>query len=133
MSQTVPAPELRTAVLALYAALGRPDAAWVSSHVLQSDTTTVIGSADDEWWTGYDAVSTGWAAVKATYGGTRLTPTRLTCHEHDGWGWAVDEPSYELEHGTTGSFRITMLFVAVPGSWRLVHLHVSVDAPNEQL
>lgn len=124
---------LEDAVRDFYAALARDDAGWVDDVVAPDDATLVIGTDSAEWTQGFEAIREMWVTGREANGGTVLHPRRLAVHEQGEFGWAVDEPDFEVGSDHSGVFRLTMLFVRRSGRWLLLHLHASVGVPNDTL
>jgi len=48
-------------------------------------------------------------------------------------GWVADRPRFRLDDGTESPIRLTAMFHKEQGAWKMVHFHVSVGVPNEDL
>jgi hypothetical protein len=48
-------------------------------------------------------------------------------------GWFVDEPTYTFPDGSRMRTRLTAVVRLEQGDWRIVHMHVSVGVPDEEV
>lgn len=124
---------LEQAVLDFYAALGDDNAEWVPDLVVADDTPLVIGTDPTEWSQGFHTIFQMWTEARAAQGGTKLQPTRLVTHAFEHFGWAADEPTFQVGKRSNGSFRLTMIFLWHEPRWRLHHLHASIAVPDREL
>jgi hypothetical protein len=75
--------------------------------------TLVIGTAPGEWVTERARLRFGFEAV-----GVRIEPGEPVGYEEGALGWVVDQPTFYFPDGS---------------SRRLVHMHVSVGVPDEEV
>jgi hypothetical protein len=54
------------------------------------------------------------------------------CYEEGSMGWVADRPRAVLADGNAISTRLTGV-VRQEGQWRLVHIHISVGVPDEEV
>lgn len=48
-------------------------------------------------------------------------------------GWLVDEPAFVFPDGSSFQTRLTAVMRQEDGRWKLVHMHVSVGVPDEEV
>ena len=96
----------------------------VSSH----PATVVIGTAPGEIVRERDRLRFGSEAE-----GVRLQPGSPEAYEEGSLGWLTDEAAFGFPDGSTMATRVTAVFRSEDGSWKLVHMHVSVGVPDEEV
>jgi len=96
----------------------------VSSH----PATVVIGTAPGEVVRERERLRYGFEAE-----GVRLDPQGPEAYEEGSLGWLTDEPTFGFPDGSSMETRTTAVFRREDGTWRLVHMHVSVGVPDEEV
>jgi hypothetical protein len=48
-------------------------------------------------------------------------------------GWVADEPTFYFPDGSAMRTRLTAILRQEAGNWALVHMHVSVGVPDEEV
>ncbi|MDQ3589118.1 MAG: nuclear transport factor 2 family protein [Actinomycetota bacterium] len=56
-----------------------------------------------------------------------------TGFEEGSMGWFVDEPTFVFPDGSAMDTRLTAVMHQEEGRWKLVHMHVSVGVPDEEV
>ncbi len=97
----------------------------VSSH----PASLVIGTAPGEWVTERERLRFGFEME-----GVGIAPGA----DPAGWesgdlGWYTDEPTMSYPDGSTVATRMTAVLIREDGHWRLVHMHVSVGVPDDEV
>jgi len=103
----------------------------------ESDHLRLIGSDEDQWFRGAEA-------VRGTGGGPNdsLTPafqvaeseiTRLEAFEDGSVGWAALEQKRTLVNGQEFALRATMVLRLEASIWKIVQIHFSVPVPDESV
>ena len=118
---------LRETLLAFYEHWTASDAASFDDFV-SADVTTVIGTADDEWFTGREQLRSGYG-----WDGLRLEGHAPEAWEHGDMGWAADRPTMHVDGVGPIRTRFTGVFRRERGRWRLVLSHFSVGVPDEEV
>ena len=54
-------------------------------------------------------------------------------YEEGSLGWFVDEPTFFFPDGSSMDTRLTAVMHQEEGRWKLVHMHLSVGVPDEQV
>ena len=91
--------------------------------------TLVIGTAPGEWVTERDRLRFGFEAE-----GLAIEPGPAAAgFVHGDAGWFVDDPVYTFPDGSQIHTRLTSILQRDDGEWRIVHMHVSVGVPDEEV
>ena len=120
--------EVRDAMLRFYDRVSASDVESFDELVSQ-EATLIIGTAPGEWVTERDRMRFGFEAE-----GVRLEAgDNPAGYEEGSLGWFVDEPSFFFPDGSAMSTRLTAILHQEDGRWKLVHMHVSVGVPDEEV
>jgi ketosteroid isomerase-like protein len=66
--------------------------------------------------------------------GLRLeTGGSAVAYEEGSIGWVADEPTFRFPDGSAMKTRLTAVLREEGGNWALVHMHVSVGVPDEEV
>jgi ketosteroid isomerase-like protein len=96
---------------------------------------SIIGTDPSEWIIGRETIRELFDAMGqalATSGEKFALGIPKAWAEGD-LGWVLDRPTYHLADGKKLSMRLTTIWHREDGNWKLVHEHVSVGVPNEQV
>jgi hypothetical protein len=118
---------VRAAMLRFYDRLSASDVESFEQLVSRDPATLVIGTAPGEWVTERDRLRFGFEAE-----GVRIEPGEPVGFEEGTLGWVVDQPTFFFPDGSSMRTRLTSVMHQEDGSWRLVHMHVSVGVPDEE-
>lgn len=119
---------VRDALLNFYDRLSAGDVASFD-RVVAADAAVIIGTAPGEWVTERDRMRFGFEAE-----GVRLeTGGGAVAHEEGSMGWVADEPVFFFPGGSSMKTRLTAVFRQEGDDWALVHMHVSVGVPDEEV
>jgi ketosteroid isomerase-like protein len=120
--------QVRDAMLRFYDRLSASDVASFDQLVSQEPATLIIGTAPGEWVTERDRLRFGFEAE-----GLRIRAGEPAGYEEGSMGWVVDEPTFFFPDGSAMKTRLTAVLRREDGTWRLVHMHVSVGVPDEEV
>jgi hypothetical protein len=121
--------EVRDAVLAFYEGINAKAVERFDDIVSASPATLVIGTGPGEWVTERARLRFGFEAE-----GLTIQPgPNPTGYREGTMGWFVDEPWYGSPGGGGMRTRITGIVFEQDGRWKIVHLHVSVGVPDEEV
>ena len=120
--------EVREAMLRFCDRLSAGDVASFDELVSQESATLIIGTAPGEWVTERDRMRFGFEAE-----GLRLEAKDPVGYEEGSLGWVVDQPAFVFPDGSVMQTRLTAVMHQEEGRWKLVHMHVSVGVPDEQV
>jgi SnoaL-like domain len=120
--------DVREAMLRFYDRLSASDVASFDQLVSREPATLIIGTAPGEWVTERDRMRFGFEAE-----GVRIQAGETAGYEEGSMGWVVDEPRFFFPDGSAMQTRLTAVLRREEGSWRLVHMHVSVGVPDEEV
>lgn len=125
-----PSGDVRDAMLRFYERLSSSDVASFDRLVSGDPTTLVIGTSPSEWVTERDRLRYGFESE-----GLGVVPgPRPAGFERGDVGWFVDEPTYVFPDGSGRmTTRLTAILQREEGDWRIVHMHVSVGVPDEEV
>jgi hypothetical protein len=125
MQQSV---EVREAMLRFCDRLSASDVGSFDEVVSQEPATLIIGTAPGEWVTERDRLRFGFEAE-----GVRLEAKDPVGYEEGSLGWVVDEPTFVFPDGSAMDTRMTAVMHQEDGRWKLVHMHLSVGVPDEEV
>lgn len=120
--------QVRDAMLRLYDRLSASDVASFDQLVSQDPATLIIGTAPGEWVTQRERMRFGFEAE-----GVRIQAGEPAGYEEGAMGWVVDEPMFFFPDGSAMQTRLTAILHREDGAWKLVHMHVSVGVPDEEV
>jgi hypothetical protein len=120
--------EVRDAMLQFYDRLSASDVASFDQLVSQEPATLIIGTAPGEWVTERDRMRFGFETE-----GVRIEAGEPAGYEESSMGWVVDEPVFFFPDGSAMKTRLTAILRREDGTWKLVHMHVSVGVPDEEV
>ena len=120
--------EVRDAMLRFYDRLSASDVASFDQLVSQDPATLVIGTAPGEWVTERDRLRSGFETE-----GVRIQAAEPAGYEEGSLGWVVDEPRFFFPDGSAMKTRLTAVLHREDGTWKLIHMHVSVGVPDEEV
>ena len=121
---------VRDAMLRFYDRISASDVSAFEELVSRDPSTLVIGTAPGEWVTERERLRYGFEAE-----GLRIEAgPRPAGYEEGSLGWFVDEPVYHFP-GDAGRMRTRLSAVLrqEDGRWKIVHMHVSVGVPDEEV
>jgi hypothetical protein len=120
--------EVRDAMLRFCEKLSAGDVASSDDLVSQEPATLIIGTSPGEWVTERDRMRFGFEAE-----GVRLEAKDPVGYEEGSLGWVVDQPAFVFPDGSVMQTRLTVVMRQEEGRWKLVHMHLSVGVPDEQV
>jgi hypothetical protein len=123
-----PSGEVREAMLRFYDRLSASDVASFDQLVSQDPATLIIGTAPGEWVTERDRLRFGFETE-----GVRIQAAQPVGYEEGSLGWVVDEPMFFFPDGSAMKTRLTAVLRREDGAWKLVHMHVSVRVPDDEV
>jgi class 3 adenylate cyclase len=118
----------------VYATVNASDVATMRELFLNDPATSVIGTDDAEWWSGYaEAAGTFGVQLEEARGWWHWESTGLDAFVHGEMGWATDRVVVTTRERVT-TIRSTIVYCLSHAQWRIAHWHVSVGSSNvEQL
>jgi hypothetical protein len=120
--------EVREAMLRFYDRLSASDVTSFDQLVSQDPATLIIGTAPGEWVTERDRMRFGFETE-----GVRIHAAEPVGYEEGSLGWVVDEPMFFFPDGSAMKTRLTAVLRREDGAWKLVHMHVSVGVPDDEV
>jgi hypothetical protein len=123
-----PSEEVKNAWLRFCDRLSAGDVGSFDELVSHDPTALIIGTAPGEWVTERDRMRFGFEAE-----GLRLEAKDPVGYEEGSLGWVVDQPAFVFPDGSVMETRLTAVMHQEEGRWKLVHMHVSVGMPDEQV
>lgn len=119
---------VKEAMLRFYDRLSAGDVASFEELVSASPATVVVGTAPGEIVAERERLRYGFEAE-----GLGMTATGLRAYEEGSVGWALDEPTFTFPDGSAMKTRLTAVLRREDGRWKMVHMHVSVGVPDEEV
>jgi SnoaL-like domain len=120
---------VQDAMLHFYDRLSASDVGSFDQLVSSNPATVVIGTAPGEIVRERNRLRFGFETE-----GLRIEPgTNPTGYEEGSLGWVIDEPTFVFPDGTPMTTRLTSVMHWEDGLWKLVHMHVSVGVPDEEV
>lgn len=121
--------EVRDAMLRFYDRLSASDVDSFDELVSQEPVALIIGTAPGEWVTERDRMKFGFEVE-----GVRIQAGDDPAGYDEGsLAWVVDEPTFFFPDESAMSTRLTAVMHQEDGRWKLVHMHVSVGVPDEEV
>ena len=120
--------EVRDAMLHYYERLSASDLTSFDELVSQDPATLIIGTAPGEWITEREGLRHGFEIE-----GVRFEDKVPIAYEEGSLGWVVDQPTLFFPDGSAIQTRLTVIMHREEGRWKLVHMHLSVGVPDEQV
>jgi ketosteroid isomerase-like protein len=123
-----PSEEVRDAMLYFYDRLSAGDVARFD-ELVAPDAALIIGTAPGEWVTERERMRFGFEAegLRLVTGGSAIA------YEEGSMGWVADQPAFYFPDGSAMRTRLTAVLRRESGRWALVHMHVSVGVPDEEV
>ncbi len=126
--------ELRSLTLELYETLSHGDMSMLEAVLSRQAGTLWIGTDPEEWWESREVVLRAWERQTEELGGAvSIRPGTLQAHQHGNVGWVADQPIGRLPDGTLVPFRFTAVFERESEGWKMVQVHASIGAFNEDV
>jgi hypothetical protein len=116
-------------MLDFYDRVTASDVASFDRLVSADPATLVIGTAPGEWVTERDRLRYGFEAEGLSIE-AGPSPAGYASGEV---GWFVDEPVYRFPDGGGIRTRATAILTRQDDTWQIVHMHVSVGVPDEEV
>ncbi len=126
--------EVRETLLRFYEVFSAPDLEGFAQIITQEDEgVLVIGTDPGDWAEGRERWIAAREALTHSMEGLRLEAGEAPRgYEEGSMGWVADRPRAVLPDGTI-STRLTGVLCQEDGEWRLVHIHLSVGVPDEEV
>jgi len=129
-----PSAEVRDTLLRFYEVFSPEDLQSLAQMIAQqaAEGVLAIGTAG-EWIEGREQWIPATEALMNEMEGLRLEAgEEPRGYEEGSMGWVADQPRAVLPDGTI-STRLTGVVRQEEGEWRLVHIHLSVGVPDEEV
>jgi ketosteroid isomerase-like protein len=97
----------------------------------RQDGVLVIGSEPGDRYEGYESIIRFYEAAGAA--GLEIKVDDLKAYCEDSFGWVVDSVTARLPIGIEVTVRHTYVFHKENNAWKIVHAHISVGVPDENL
>jgi hypothetical protein len=121
--------EVRDAMLRFYDRLSASDVGSFDELVSREPAALIIGTAPGEWVTERDTMRFGFETE-----GFRIEAGNDPAgYEEGSLGWVVDQPTFVFPDGSAIQTRLTAIMHQEDDRWKLVHMHVSVGVPDEEV
>ena len=127
-----PSTELKNILLHYYEAGSQGRIDLIEQLLSHEDGTVVIGTDPNEWWEGYEKITSIFKAQFKEMGGMTLIPGDPQAYCEGSVGWAIDRPRFRLPDGKEIPIRFTTVFYRESGEWKIIQQHVSFGVPNEE-
>jgi hypothetical protein len=119
---------VRETMLRFYDRLSVGDVGSFDELVSQEPATLVIGTAPGERVSDRAGLRFGFEAE-----GVRMEAGDPLGYEEGSLGWVVDEPTFFFPDGSGMQTRLTAVMHREDDRWKLLHMHVSVGVPDEEV
>ncbi len=127
--------EVRDTLLRFYEVFSAADLEGFAQIIAQEDDegVLVIGTDPGDWAEGRERWIAAREALMHAMEGLRLEAgEEPQGYEEGSMGWVADRPTAVLPDGPI-STRLTGVVRQEDGEWRLVHIHLSVGVPDEEV
>jgi hypothetical protein len=127
--------EVRDTLLRFYEVFPAGDPERFAQIIAQQDEgVLVIGTDPAQWTEGREQWLAAREAVVRAMEGLRFEAgEEPRGYEEGSMGWVNDRPRAVLPDGNAISTRLTGVVHREEGEWRLVHIHISVGVPDEEV
>ncbi len=125
--------EVKDTLLRFYEVFSAQDLQSVEQMIAQqAEGVVAIGTAG-EWLEGREQWIAATEALMHEMEGFRMEAGEEPhCYEEGSMGWVADRPRAVLPEGTI-STRFTSVMHQENGQWKVVHVHLSVGVPDEEV
>lgn len=120
--------DVRDAMLRFYDRLSASDVASFDQLVSREAATLIIGTAPGEWVTERGQMRFGFETE-----GVRIEAGGPVGYEEGSMGWVVDQPTFFFPGDASLQTRLSAVLCREDAAWKLVHMHVSVGVPDEEV
>lgn len=124
--------ELKTIVLRHY---GKFDSGGQADSIKDTysleEGVVIIGNDPNEWFDERDSILAFMRACGSSKMG--ITVQNLKAYCEGTVGWTMDRVEVKLPNGVELPVRHTRIFHKENGAWKMVHLHVSIPVPNDEI
>ena len=128
-----PSAEVRDTLLRFYEVFSAQDLQSVEQMIAQQAAGVVAIGTAGEWLEGREQWIAATEALMHEMEGFRMEAGEEPhCYEEGSMGWVADRPRAVLPDGTI-STRLTGVVRQEEGEWRLVHIHLSIGVPDEEV
>jgi ketosteroid isomerase-like protein len=125
--------EIRAVANRYFDAIRNGDTDYLAEFVSRDDSTLLIGTDPNEWWTGYERIMGIWRAQMEAVGGSfPMRPSNIQAYRDGNVGWFSAQPVLAMPDADEISFRLTAVVRKEDGDWKLVSSHASFGVPNEE-
>ena len=127
--------EVRDTLLRFYEVFPAGDLEGFARIITQEDEgVVVIGTDPGQWTEGREQWIAAREALTHAMEGLRFEAGgEPHGYEEGSMGWVADRPRVVLPDGDAISTRLTGVVHQEEGEWRLVHIHISVGVPDEEV
>jgi ketosteroid isomerase-like protein len=129
--------EVRDTLLSFYEMFSAPDLEGLARIITQEadESVLVIGTDPGDWLEGRERwIAARKALMEGMWEGLSLEAGEEPRGYEEGlMGWVADRPSLVTADGTTITTRLTGVVRQEGEGWRLVHVHLSVGVPDEEV
>ncbi len=130
--------EVRDTLLRFYEVFSAEDLEGFARILAQEEEddegVLVIGTEPGQWVEGREQwIAAREAQMRAMVGLRLEAGEEPYCYEEGSMGWVADWPRAVLPDGNAISTRLTGVVRQEAGEWRLVHIHISVGVPDEEV
>ncbi|HEY0070188.1 MAG TPA: nuclear transport factor 2 family protein [Chloroflexia bacterium] len=124
--------EIRSVAMHYFDAICRGDTGYLEQFVSRDDSTLLVGTDPNEWWTGYERIIGIWKAQFEAVGGSfPIRANNLQAYRDGNVGWFAAQPVITLPDGIGAPLRMTAVVRKEDGDWKLVSSHASFGVANE--
>lgn len=95
------------------------------------DGVVIIGNDPNEWFDDRDSILGFMKAGESSKMAITVQDIEALCEGTV--GWTMDRVLVKLPNGAVIPIRHTRIFHQEDGAWKMVHLHVSIAVPNENI
>ena len=120
---------VRSTMIRFYERLTASDIERFDPLVSDDPATLVIGTAPGEWVNDRAGLRFGFETEGV---GITAGPDSAGFEERS-VEWFVDQPTMSYPDGSTIQTRLTAVLHRAQGAWRLIHMHVSVGVPDDEV
>lgn len=125
--------EVKSVATRYFDAIRNGDTGFMERFVSRDDSTLLIGTDPNEWWTGYERIVGIWKAQFEAMGGSfPIRSGDIKAYKDGNVGWFAAQPVLSIPDSDELSFRVTAVVRKEDGDWKLVSSHASFGVANEE-
>jgi hypothetical protein len=128
----IESPEIKNVILQLYEKYASGEVLeFAERFYSRQEGLLFIGTDPDEWFMDHESIISFYK--EAANAGLKIQMSDLKAYSEGTVGWAADRVKVKLPKGSEVLVRHTFILHKELGEWKIIHAHISVGMPNEEI